>query len=198
MKLLIGIPTVDYIHFKFVECLTKLEKRLNELGIDYDIYFKHCTMIHLGRDEIAMYATRNNYDKLLWIDADMVFASDIFEKLNSINAPYVCGLFVSRHGSKGSCLFQKLNPPVRITKYSTEPFKIKASGFGCVLTDADMLSHMFRKFNTCFLPIQGFGEDLSFGKRVDEAGYTMMCNPEAIFGHIGQAVVWPDKDCEFI
>lgn len=199
MKLLIGIPTVDYIHFKFVDCLTKLEKRLNELKVDYDIWFKHCTMIHLGRDEIALHAIKNGYDKLLWFDADMIFEPDIFEKLNSVDSPYVCGLFVSRHGGKSSCVFEQIRPDIRYKEYPDNPFPIQASGFGCVLTDVKMLERIYNRNGTCFMPLQGYGEDLSFGIRVKDYKYSMMCNPDATVGHIGQAVIWPkDRDYDFI
>ena len=40
MKLLIALPTTDYMHYQFVQCLTKLIKRLDADEIDYDIGFQ--------------------------------------------------------------------------------------------------------------------------------------------------------------
>lgn len=46
MKLLIAIPTYDYMHFQFVECLTKLIRRLDEDGIDYEVDFQGGTLVY--------------------------------------------------------------------------------------------------------------------------------------------------------
>ena len=37
MKLLIAIPTLDFIHVNFLESLLKLTKLLNERGVDYEV-----------------------------------------------------------------------------------------------------------------------------------------------------------------
>ena len=50
MKLLIAIPTYDYMHFQFVECLTKLIRRLDEDGIDFEVVYQGGTLVYVGRD----------------------------------------------------------------------------------------------------------------------------------------------------
>ena len=56
MKLLIAIPTYDYMHFLFVECLTKLIRRLDSEGVDYDVIYQGGTLVYVGRDRLARIA----------------------------------------------------------------------------------------------------------------------------------------------
>ena len=72
MKLLIAIPTNDYMHYQFCECLTKLVRRLDEDEIDYDIAFQGATLVYVGRDKLAQKAMDECYTHVLWLDSDMI------------------------------------------------------------------------------------------------------------------------------
>ena len=201
MKLMIAVPSVDYMHFKFVECLTKLMHRLDEIeDLSYDVEIKGGSLVYLARDELTEKAISGNYDKVLWLDADMVFDSDIYDKLSEIKADMVTGMYVSRHNDNMSCVFSSLIPAIRIGKVEgEEPIDIMACGFGGVLIKADVLERVFREFGSCFRPDQGFGEDLTFCKRVNKlGGYSMKLHPGVKLGHIGQSVIMPDKSVNFI
>ena len=81
MKLLIAIPTTDYMHYQFVDCLTKLIKRLDEDEIEYDVCFQGNTLVYVGRDRLSRKAFTENYTHMLWLDSDMIFTDDLLDDL---------------------------------------------------------------------------------------------------------------------
>ena len=50
MKLLIGIPSIDYMHAEFVKCLTALTIRLCQQDIPFDVFINNGTLVHVARD----------------------------------------------------------------------------------------------------------------------------------------------------
>lgn len=192
MKLLIGIPCLDQINVSFVRCLRALEARLRKDGIEHDVIFASGTLVYLAREKIVEKAVKEKFTHVLWIDSDMVFAEDVFEKLAQVDAPFVCGLFRSRHEPYGFVIFDKANHAIEIApKY---PFKIVTSGFGGVLTETALLEAVAKaNGGRCFTPTVKYGEDYQFCERVRDLGARLMCQPLAPFGHTGQVVVWPEK-----
>ena len=59
MKLLIGIPSLDFVHVDFVECLTKLIARLKDDKVDFDLWICKGTLAHVARDKIYAEIQRN-------------------------------------------------------------------------------------------------------------------------------------------
>lgn len=193
MKLMVAIPTLDMIHFEFARCLTGLVQKLERDGVDYDVCFKGGTLVYNGRDALAAAAINEGYTHVLWLDADMVFNSDIFEKLSANNGHFVTGVYHSRHAPYGSCVYLKLKPPTKVTEYPKGPFEIEGCGFGCCLTSTAALRDVYLKYGYCFQPTTQYGEDLSFCERARDVGYTLICDPSVVAGHIGHVTVWPDK-----
>lgn len=190
-KIMIAIPTLDYIHYKFVESLTKLTRRLDREKINYDVVFKGGTLVYLSRDWIVRHAASNGYTHILWLDADMVFDDDILDKLLQDDKDIVTGVYVSRHVDKGSVLFEDLHGKKRYTEYPDKMFEIEGCGFGCVLTKTSALRKVMDYHGTCFLPTLEFGEDLACCERLLKHGFKMYSDPRVKAGHIGQAIVMP-------
>lgn len=194
MKLMIAIPTIDFIHFHFTRSLIGLVQRLDEIGIDYDVCFKGGTLVYLGRDELAAEAISQKYSHVLWLDADMVFNPDIFEKLIAHGKTMVSGVYSSRHAPYKPNVFESVNPDKRVEQYPNELFEIEGCGFGIVLTDTIVLRDVYAKYGYCFQPQVGLGEDLSFCVRAYKVGHKVYCDPNVIAGHIGHVAVWPDMN----
>lgn len=192
MKLLIAIPTVDYIHHLFAESLNKLTRKLDVDGIDYDVKFQSGTLIYLERDALVKYAVQNKFTHMLWLDADMVFSDDILDKFMKDYKPFVSCIYVSRHRNKNSVLFDDLLWSHRITKYPEELFRIEGCGFGCVLMETKIPQAIMDEHGTCFIPSARYGEDLAFCEKVLKHGYEMWANPNVIVGHIGNTIYYPD------
>lgn len=206
IKLMVAIPTLDYIHYAFVESLTKLSKNLYELKIEHDIWFKPSTLVYMGRDWLAKRAREGEYTHVLWLDADMVFEPDIFEKLLNDKKDMVCGLFRSRHDNRRAyALFSSLYPAVRYEALESNPellndiFMVDGCGFGCVLTTVDLLVQVLNaNNNTCFMPTRAFGEDLAFCERVRNLGIDIYCDPAVEVGHIGHGIINADNTVNWI
>ena len=65
-------------------------------------------------------------------------------------------------------------------------------GFGCVLMKADCIIDVFAKYGTCFTPLAGFGEDLSFCWRAKNLGYKIMLDTAVKCGHVGHVIITED------
>lgn len=192
MKLMVAIPTLDMIHWEFARCLTGLVQRLERDGVDYDVCFKGGTLVYNGRDALAADAINEGYTHILWLDTDMVFNPDAFEKLYANGEHFATGVYHSRHAPYGSCIYTSLSPAEKVTQYPEAPFNIAGCGFGCVLTTTEMLRDVYRKYGYCFQPTPAFGEDLAFCERAKERGYKLICDPTVKAGHIGHVTIWPD------
>ena len=193
-KILIGIPTTGYIPATFIRCLLDLTGYLTREGIRHEIMLEEGTIIHMSRDRIANRAINENFTHVLWIDSDMKFTEEILETLMFHKKEMVCSVFQSRRPPFNSCIFSEIDEG-RITRYEQYPdrlFKIEGCGFGCVLTETQLLKTVHDNFQTCFWPMTHFGEDLSFCKRVRLLKREIWCDPSARVGHIAHVPVYPE------
>lgn len=194
MKLLIAIPTTDYMHFEFVKSLVPLIERLKDDGVDYEVKFKGLSLVYAARDYLASYAITNDFTHVLWIDADMVFTPDLLEDLRFCGKDFVTGVAHSRRPPYNSCTFSDIsvNNIQRIGEYPSAPFRIAGCGFACVLIKTEILKAVMMTYKSCFLPERYYGEDIAFCKRATELGYEIWCEPTARVGHIGHITVYPE------
>ena len=192
MKLLIAIPTVDYIHHMFVESLVKLSSRLTSEGIEHDICFQSGTLLYLERDALVWKAIDGGYTHMLWLDADMVFDEDVFDKLYKTGKDFVSSVYVSRHGKNGPVLFDNLGLSHRFESYPDDTFRIEGCGFGCVLMKTDIPEYIMNQYGTCFVPNRDYGEDLAFCEKVLKHNFEMWATSKVFVGHIGHTVFFPE------
>lgn len=194
MKLLIGVPSLDYMHTEFVKSLTALVIRLKDEEVSFDVQIETGTLVYAARDKIACKAINEGYTHVLWFDADMVFTDDILDSLMFCGKQFVSGICHSRRKGYHSCLFKNLdlNHLERFEEYPREAFEIAGSGFGCVLIDVQILKDVQVHFGSCFLPMRSYGEDLAFCLRAKEMGYKLYAEPSARLGHIGHVTIYPE------
>lgn len=206
-KVMIAIPTLDYMHRRFVESLTALIKELDATYDEADVCFEGCTLVYISRDNLVWKAIDGKYKYMLWLDADMVFDKDIFWKLYKTDKDFVTGLYKGRHGTTRPCIFDNLVPPIRWDDFNHEGegdghekqlVKIAGCGFGCVLIKTDILEAVMNKYGTCFTPTTQLGEDLAFCQRAAEMGYDIWANMEVKCGHIAQAILNTDGKEEML
>lgn len=197
MKLLIAIPTNDYMHYQFVECLTKLVKRLDEDGIDYDIAYQGATLVYVGRDKLANKAMNECYTHMLWLDSDMIFTEDLLDDLMYSGKPFVTGIAHSRRAPHVSCVFKEIWPKVdrwEGCEYPIQAFQIGGCGFACVLIETEIVRNVYNKNGTAFFPMRELGEDLAFCKRATDMGYEIWAEPSVRLGHIGHITIYPEYE----
>lgn len=196
MKLLIAIPTTDFLHAGFVKSLLDLMCHLNREGVKYEVKLETGTLVYLARNSLASYAVNEGFTHVLWIDSDMVFQEDIVETLQWCKKPFVCGVFQSRRPPFVSCLFSNINKSdvKRIDEYPTEPFRVAGCGFGLVLMETQVIRDVMDRVGqvNCFMPTADFGEDVGFCKRATDCGYEIWCEPNARVGHIAHIPVYEE------
>lgn len=200
MKLLIAIPTLDFIHVNFLESLLKLTKLLNERGVDYEVKIKSGTLVYLAREALTSYALGYGFTHVLWLDSDMVFEEEVFDDLYDTGKDFVCGIFHARRPGHQSCIFRSVTPPDRYKwdEYPTDTFRIKGCGMACTLVTTGILLKVYQKYGNCFTPFDQLGEDLAFCKKADELGIEIWCEPTVRVGHIGHIPIYPEDEGRYL
>ena len=200
MKLLIAIPTLDFIHVNFLEILLKLTELLNERGVDYEVKIKSGTLVYLAREALTSYALGYGFTHVLWLDSDMVFEEEVFDDLYDTGKDFVCGIFHARRPGHQSCIFRSVTPPDRYKwdEYPTDTFRIKGCGMACTLVTTDILLKVYQKYGNCFTPFDQLGEDLAFCKKADELGIEIWCEPTVRVGHIGHITIYPEDEGRYL
>ena len=198
MKTLIAVPCHDMIHTSFVRSLQEMDKP-GQVSIGYI----QGTLIYEARNVIASNAINDGFDRVLWLDSDMMVPKDAMKRLAAhLNAgkEMVSGLYFGRRNRCNPMIQDKLdwsaspdgNVSVESTSYLDFPknalFEIAGCGFGCVMTSVRILKDMVEKYGAPFTPMLGMGEDVSFCWRARQHGYKIYCDSTLTLGHIGQYV----------
>lgn len=192
MKLLIAIPSLDYVHVDFVDCLQKLICRLKNEGVDFEVKIISGTLVYIARDKLACHAINNGFTHVLWLDADMIFNDSLLEDLMFSGHDFVTGVCHSRRKPFLSCVFKDLESLERYEEYPPHDFQIGGCGFACVLISVEILKDVQLTNGTCFLPTKRLGEDLAFCERARYLNYKIYCEPSVRLGHIGHIAVYPE------
>lgn len=196
MKLLIGMPSLDYMHTDTVRCLSDLVIRLTKDRIPFDLDLESGTLVYKARDRVANKAINEEYTHVLWLDSDMIFSTDILDDLMFCGKDFVTGVAHARRRPHQSCIFTDLNLD-NIQKfqgeYPKDPFRIAGCGFAGVLTKVDsVLKPVMMQYGTCFLPTLHYGEDVAFCQRATKMGIEIWCDPGVVLGHIGHIAIYPE------
>ena len=193
MKLMVAVPTTDYVHAEFMKCLVKLSMHLAKCGVDVDVHIVGGTLVYIARNRLAGRAISLGYTHVLWLDSDMTFDENILDDLLFCGKDMVCGAFVSRRPPYGPCVYTDITDPANMKKdenFGTEPFRVDGCGFAAVLTSVSLLDAVQANFGTCFRPTEQYGEDLAFCDRVKQLGREIWCEPTVRPGHIAHVPVY--------
>lgn len=175
---------MDEIDVEFVQCLMDLKK----VG-DVTVKFLSGSLVYEAREMLAVFAVENEYDYVLWLDSDTVFHDTLMLDLIASDRDMISCVIPARRPPYPTLCYKAVdNKLVPIEKYEEKVMPIDGCGFGAVLMKTQILEDSFDKFQTCFQPVKGFGEDLSFCLRARELGYQIYCDPRIEVGHIGKQV----------
>lgn len=191
MRTLIAIPAFDTVQTLFMTSLLSLRK-------PEGTNIKVCTgsLVYDARNTLAMEAIRGGYDRILWLDSDMVFDPDMMERLNAdldTGLDCVCAAYFTRKAPVRPVVYKALdvvdgvptNTPV--DTIPEEIFEVAGMGFGAVMMRIGVFHAMgdLRPFS----PLPGWGEDLSFCLRMREKGFRMWCDGRVNVGHLGISII---------
>lgn len=201
MKTLIAIPAMDMMHTPFVNSLLGL-RRVGDVGVSITV----STLVHDARNRLAKQAVDEGYDRILWLDSDMIFQPDLMERLSADldeGRDLVTGVYYRRKSPFTPTIYedvglyndgQHIYPDATVYKDypRDEIFEIQACGFGAVMHTTDILKRVGEKLGPPFAMVPGFGEDISFCMRCAELGIKMYCDPTIKLGHLAMFPV--DED----
>jgi len=199
MKTLIAIPCMDTVPVEFMSSMINLKKTEDTF---YAVNVG--SLIYDSRNSFVATAINKGYDRVLWLDSDMVFEPDLLERLSADmdknNLDYVCGLYFKRKFPTSPVVYKAItyqNEPgkpvvAKAEAYRDYPegklFECAGSGFGAVLTKTEMLKTVWERFGPPFDPLQQLGEDLAFCYRAGQLGLKMWCDSSVIVGHAGKLI----------
>lgn len=192
MRLMIAVPTTDYVHADFLKSLVGLTAELNRKHIAHDVEIAAGTLVYIARNRLACRAINEGYTHVLWLDSDMVFGNKVVEDLLFCEKEMVCGAFVSRRPPYGPCVYTSIEKGniEKVKDFGTEPFRVDGCGFACVLTEVELLKAVQMKYGDSFTPTEYYGEDLAFCRRVKDIGREIWCEPTVRPGHIAHVPVY--------
>lgn len=198
MRYLIAVPSHDMIPAAFMENFERLQRLPNTAFTNI-----RSTLIYTARNIIALNAIKEGFDRVLWIDSDMLLPPDTMIRLAEDmdeGRELVTGLYFSRVEPMVPCIQSELNWRVKpdgwvdtsASIYYNYPkeqlFEIAGCGFGVVMTSISFLQKMVEAYGHPFFPLLGMGEDTAFCWRAGQQGVKLYCDSRISCGHIGQDI----------
>ena len=176
---------MDEIDVGFVQSLMDLQT----VG-ETKTYFLSGSLIYEARERLAAMAVNNGFDHILWLDSDQMFKPTLMIDFVSSEKDMVTGVIPMRRPPYIPCVYKIKDDELKqVTELGDKLFEVDGCGFGAVFMSTEILQKCFDKYKTCFQPIYGYGEDLSFCLRVKELGYKIYADPRIDIGHIAKTVI---------
>ena len=198
MKIFLCIPCMDTVNTQFLMSLLQIHSKHE---IRYGI--TACTMIQDARNILAQNALTYGYDRIMWLDSDMVVDPDIVDRLSDDldeGRDFVTGLYFTRREEQKPVIFEKLwfeeaenglatpHADFKMQYEQDSIFRVAGCGFGACMMRTDVLKKVIDEYGQPFALIPGFGEDISFCTRCGELGIKIYCDSGIKCGHIGTKV----------
>ena len=199
MRTMIAVPAMDMLHTDFARSALALE-------LQGEVQWTFCpsSLIYDARNLLAQTALQEGFDRVLWLDSDMVFDQFLFRRLSEhldLGREIVTGLYVTRKQPIRPVIYKSLyRQPSEDGKSFTpisdcfedyprdDLFRVAACGFGAVMMNASVLKRVTEVYGLPFSPQMGFGEDMSFCLRTNELGIDIWCDSSIKLGHAGSCV----------
>lgn len=191
-KYLIAIPCMDTMPTPFVSSLLNM-RRVGATKVS----FLSNSLIYDARNMLAREALETEADRILWLDSDMQFTSDLMERLvedMDSGLDFVSALYFKRRMPTEPCIYKTVEAGTTgkscVEVYHDYPrdtlFPIAGSGFGAVMCSTDLIADIAKEYGPPFDPVYRLGEDLAFCLRAKRLGYTLYCDSRIKANHIGQ------------
>jgi len=204
--------TVSYTFLKnFVQLCFDLVHAGVSIRISQDyssmVNFARCKVLGanvlLGPDQIP-WKGELQYDYQLWIDSDIVFNTEAFWAIFSMNKDIAAGWYATEDGRTTSVAhwleeddFKKNGGVMNHEMVDTitnrkKPFTVDYTGFGWVLIKHGVFEHPDMKYPWFAPQMQVFdsgevqdmcGEDVSFCLDAKKCGFEIWCHPQVRVGH---------------
>ena len=193
--MLIALPCMSTVPMEFMMSLVHMRP-----ACPSKIVYTQNTLIHDARNELSARAITQGFDRILFIDSDMRFDSDLAKRMDDVmtehGLDYLCGLYFTRVLPIKPTLYvhmaevttkdgRSIETDTLLDYPKDQLFEIDASGFGAVMIRTEVLKQAWEKFGPPFNPYMNLGEDLSFCWRLKQMGVRMWCDSSIKLGHVG-------------
>lgn len=159
-----------------------------------------CSVVSWARSCIADAFLKSDYDKLLWVDSDIVFTVGDFARLLSLsNMLDVVGATYPFKKLPLTCVVNNDGEPGQYQINGLGCVKVKSMGLGFTMVNRRVMEAVAKGKTSRRDPISGNthidmfridheGEDIAFFTDVRAAGYDVWLDPSISVGHFGNMV----------
>lgn len=185
-------------------CFNKNHKIYLSQQYSSNVYFARalCVGANVNRGEIQHpFNGQIDYDFIMWIDSDIIFKPEQFDRLLNHDVDICSGLYFMEGGRefaavekwdtefflKNNC-FEFLTPDILARKNPKGLMEVDYNGFGFMLIKKGVFENI--KYPWFFDEMQKIGncvdipsEDVSFCKKAKKAGYKIYIDPSIVVGH---------------
>ena len=188
--ILIGIPNMGTVPTEVMASVVRVAK---VYGDKISYIAPSNSLVYDARDMIMLEALKMDAD-LVFIDSDIEFSLEAFQRLLSHKKPIVSGLYYGRNIPSKPIAYKKVRPktffrknPIAEHITEIEPFmEVEGAGLGFCLIRKEVLRAVYREGYNAFQPIKGLGEDFSFFYRCRKKGYKVYLDTTLGLKHIGR------------
>lgn len=197
----------------YVKSLSKTLAECNKKNISYLLLNASSSLVHHAReltisgseglnlnpDDTAPVGGRVTYNKVIWIDSDIVWEPEDFFKLYESKHDVICGVYLLADGLTSSVHDSKGEISGFDIRLKNDIFQVQSTGFGFVAMkngvfeklERPWFSHASQKIVTSTGKeiYDSLGEDISWCVKAHSAGILIYCDPKILVGHMKKNVV---------
>jgi len=189
MRIMIAVPCGTLLHSEFAKSLYNLDTKISGVtAVDLRMHKSSC-LVH-SRFRLVDAARHLEYDKILFLDSDMMFPPETLRSLLSHNLPIVGVNYLTRANFiEPTAKYKGLT---RLSIHESAPLtKVEGLGFGVVLMDTsvfDKLSQPWFEFPWDDAGGYYHSEDYVLCSKLIAAGYDIYVDNDLSkkVGHIGE------------
>ncbi len=198
IRVVVATPCEDQVKTEFAFSLAAMVNQIHSQGIPgleaLGIMNWRTTVLPDSRNVLAAKAIEEGYTHVLWIDSDMKFPPNMFQRLLARRVPFV-GINASmRRPPFRTTAVVKDKELLATTKHSSGLEKVERVGLGVVLHTTDVLQRIRKPPWFTFEWVGNKrihrGEDYGFCKKVRRAGFQIYVDQDVSkdVGHVGEFV----------
>ena len=192
-KVMVAVPCMKEINYRTVRSLFALP-RVTNAELHYESI--EGSLVYIARNDFCEMAVTQGYDYIMFIDSDMVFPSNVINKLIALDADVATAVCYGRTGNHAPQVYSEMKPATWFRKNPISKrcdnvdgiFEIKGCGMACCLIGVGLIREMLKRNIRPFEPFNGLGEDFAFCVRARKLGAVMLADGSIPIGHIGEAI----------